>query len=297
MGNDIMVSVYMCAYNHEKYIRQAIESVLMQDTDFRYELIIGDDASPDGTQKIISEYAGKYPDIITAICRKKNIGALKNGTDIRRRCRGKYLACLEGDDFWTDKYKLQKQVDFLENNREYSLCFTGVNIIKDSFINIPYAKHDINSLDEYLNYGNGLLDIPSATIVFHNIYKRNPALEKCFTKNNLVGDRIQHTLLLKYGKFKFLNDITATYRYISYTGSSFSSIKKITRMEDTIKCFFVCMCVSGKRYYHLWYQNMAHIIYQLMEELINEEGTWPAIIYFFTKLSIIQKYYYLKRLL
>ncbi|MCF6185625.1 MAG: glycosyltransferase, partial [Bacteroidales bacterium] len=118
------VSILMLTYNHEKFIAQAIESVLMQKVSFNYELIIGDDCSQDNTQKIIREYQKKHPDIIKPVLRTKNIGANNNFVDIFKKATGKYIALLEGDDYWTDPNKLQKQVDFLEANPEYGIVST-----------------------------------------------------------------------------------------------------------------------------------------------------------------------------
>jgi glycosyltransferase involved in cell wall biosynthesis len=116
------VSVLMLAYNHEKYIAQAIDSVLMQKTDFPYELIVGEDCSPDGTREIVREYSRKYPEIVHAHLRERNIGARENSRGIFWASRGKYLALLEGDDYWTSPKKLQLQADLLDAHPETSLC-------------------------------------------------------------------------------------------------------------------------------------------------------------------------------
>lgn len=120
--NSVLVSVIMITYNHSKYIRQAINGVTMQKTNFKFELIVGDDLSTDGTQDIIRELAQKKPDIIKPILRDKNMGAVLNFNDLLSRSKGKYIAICDGDDFWTSEYKLQKQVDFLESNTEYMIC-------------------------------------------------------------------------------------------------------------------------------------------------------------------------------
>lgn len=120
--NDILVSVVMITYNHEKYISQAIDSVLMQKTSFHYELLIGDDASSDRTPEIIKKYKGDYPEVIKVKTRKKNVGGTRNSYDLFMNAHGKYIAILEGDDYWTDELKLQKQFDFLEKNKDFSGC-------------------------------------------------------------------------------------------------------------------------------------------------------------------------------
>jgi len=121
--SNCLVSVWMITYNHEKYIAQALNGVLMQETNFNFEIVIGEDFSKDNTRAIIQEYESKYPTKIRIICQESNVGVLRNAYEFTLPlCKGKYIACLEGDDYWTDPLKLQKQVDFLEANPDYSLC-------------------------------------------------------------------------------------------------------------------------------------------------------------------------------
>lgn len=117
--NDIMMTVRMLAYNHEKYIAQAIESIVCQKTEYKFELLIADDYSTDGTRDIIRHYQKLYPDIIRVIFHKKNMGGTKNAYSVNLHSRGKYLAGCEGDDFWCDDHRIQKDIDFLESHPEY----------------------------------------------------------------------------------------------------------------------------------------------------------------------------------
>lgn len=142
----IKVSICCITFNHEKYIRDALESFLKQKTNFKYEIIINDDASTDGTVKILKEYKEKYPEIIKLILQEKNqysLGkkALPNTFNI---ARGKYVAICEGDDYWTDENKLQIQLDYMENNKGCTLCF-------HSFDEIDKNKNKIKSVNRYTN--------------------------------------------------------------------------------------------------------------------------------------------------
>lgn len=119
-----MVSVFMMAYNHEKFISEAIEGVLMQKTNFDFEIVIGEDFSKDNTRQIILDYQQKYPGKFKLLLHKKNIGAVENQMAVFKACTGKYIALCEGDDYWTDPLKLQKQVDFLEANKKASAVGT-----------------------------------------------------------------------------------------------------------------------------------------------------------------------------
>lgn len=125
-----LVSVRTSTYNHEKYIGQCIEGVLMQKTTFPFEYIIGEDCSTDGTMAIVTAYAQKHPDVIRVVTDDVNVGMRDNGLRCIDRCRGKYMAICEGDDWWTDPYKLQKQVDFLESHPDYMMCVTGYSTFR-----------------------------------------------------------------------------------------------------------------------------------------------------------------------
>lgn len=128
-----LVSVKMITYNHGPYIAQAIEGVLQQKTNFRFELVIGEDCSTDRTREIVFKCEKKYPDVIRVITSDTNVGAKKNSYRTDKACRGRYIAFCEGDDYWTDPYKLQKQVDFLENHQDYGMVHGDAGeLIQDS---------------------------------------------------------------------------------------------------------------------------------------------------------------------
>src|SRR5450759_654919 len=127
----------MVTYNHENYISKAIGSVLMQKTSFQFKLFIGEDCSTDKTANICLKYQVENPEIIEVIFQKQNIGATNNALKIFEKCfssGAKYIAMLEGDDYWTDPNKLQTQVDFLEANPDFSLCFHSVKILKEGHL-------------------------------------------------------------------------------------------------------------------------------------------------------------------
>ena len=126
-----MVTVRTSTYQHASFIKQCIEGVLMQKTDFPIEFIIGEDFSKDGTREIVFEYAKKYPDIIRVFTADYNVGSKVNGRRCINAARGKYMALCEGDDYWVDPLKLQKQVDFLEKNPDYNFSAGAYNTINE----------------------------------------------------------------------------------------------------------------------------------------------------------------------
>jgi len=154
--NEILVSISMLTYNHEKYIRQALDSILMQKVNFKYEIVVGDDCSQDDTQNILNSYAQKFPDKFVLLLRDYNIGATNNSFDITRHCRGRYIANLEGDDFWIDENKLQIQVDFLETNKSCDAVAHRHQIVNDNG-DFQYLSHAGIELDRYFTKEDALI--------------------------------------------------------------------------------------------------------------------------------------------
>ena len=126
--NKPAVSICTITYNHEKYITEALDSFLMQKTNFPFEILIDDDCSTDNAVKVIKKYMKKFPNIIKVNLREKNIGPMANFIGSLKRAKGKYIALCEGDDYWTDPLKLQKQVDFLESHEEYNMVFHNAEV-------------------------------------------------------------------------------------------------------------------------------------------------------------------------
>lgn len=208
MSNPLL-SVAVIAYNHEKYIRQALDSVLMQKTDFPFEIVIGEDYSTDGTAEIISSVISNSSLDIKVITSDSNVGALSNVFRTYDACHGKYIAILEGDDYWTDSHKLQKQVDFLEKNNDFTICFHKVKILsngkikKDTTVKIPSSISTIQDLGKR-NY------IHTPSCVFR---KNNDVIKKLWEYKELkVGDYLLHLYNAKNGRIKYFDKNMAVYR-------------------------------------------------------------------------------------
>lgn len=204
-----LLSVALITYNQENYIAECIESIVNQKTDFTYEIVIGEDCSTDNTRAICLQYAEKFPDKIRLILPDKNLGMMGNWINTISLCKGKYVAICEGDDYWIDNLKLQKQVDFLESNTDYSLCATGAR--KLYMFEDYYTFDDMQLLKDTLTTGEILKEdwgIMTATIVF-----RKDALEmpEWFSKVQ-NGDYSLQLLVSLNGKIKCLPDVTSVYR-------------------------------------------------------------------------------------
>lgn len=226
MNDEIMVSVCMITYNHADYIQHALESVLMQKTTFPYEIIIGDDCSTDETVLIIQKIQKENPDRIQLIAREKNIGICPNSYDVRCHAKGKYIAALEGDDYWIDPYKLQKQVNFLQRHPECSAiagCMGVVNerehpigrIIPDIFpLNCYFEKKDA------MRYKTELLH--PGSLMYKNFIKNNKEKYQFLGHHhkNFGGHQITIFLLADLGKIYISDEIYGAYRLVKRTRAS-----------------------------------------------------------------------------
>ena len=227
------LTVCLITYNHSNYIRQAIDSVLMQKVNFSWELVIADDYSTDGTREILLEYKERHPDLIHLILQKKNVGAHQNWIDLLSYPRSKYIAYFEGDDYWIDPYKLQKQVDFLEKNNEFVVCAHNSICEKESgdvyFFNQPIKKNDYVIADVIQKDWF----LPTASLLF----KRSEFLNKLGEKNFYNGDyHLQLILLSKGGKLHYMNDVMSVYRIhkngLSQTVTLIDSNRKIIELLE-----------------------------------------------------------------
>lgn len=168
-NQQVLVSIKCLAYNHEPYIRECLEGFVMQKTNFRFEAIVHDDASTDGTADIIREYAEKYPDIIKPIFETENQYSKHDGSlgrIMNEACTGKYIAMCEGDDYWTDPLKLQKQVDFLEEHEDYSMCFQAAEIKNETSVKKIITCESVAEREYFANDFFPGWVVPTASVVY-----------------------------------------------------------------------------------------------------------------------------------
>jgi len=232
-----LVSVSIITYNHEDYIAHAIDSVLNQQTDFAYEIIIGDDYSTDKTRKIIKEYQQRYPDTISLILHPKRYagvpGRLNNITNIYA-CRGTYVALLDGDDYWTDTQKLQVQVDFMNNNDAFIAVANDVKIVThDNQATGGYysGEHKILQKDTSFSHENILQEgwclTQTSSLLFRNkTFREFPD----WYWTIVSADYALIVLLSRYGPIKYFKKAYSAYRIHekSFTARHFLSKKTMS---------------------------------------------------------------------
>lgn len=252
---DYKVSVILITYNHKKYAEKALRSVLAQETDFAYEVVIGDDCSTDGTADILRRIAAEYPEHeakgpgdrqIRLFIRKENTGGRPtlNVYETTKRCTGEYLAYLEGDDYWTDTGKLQKQVDFLESHPEYTACTHSMYMVDEENEKITDPEVvKIGSLYDWtgdFTYEDfcysGKWPGHYATVVSRNIYRDEKYdYTILYRASDFTDDAVILLFLLMQGKIYRMDEQMSVWRYVRKKGGTnwnSIAIKRDIAIED-----------------------------------------------------------------
>jgi len=260
-----VVSVCMITYNHEKYIRQAVESVMAQKVNFSVELVIGDDCSTDGTGKILMELSKEYPGKIKLLTYEKNVGHMENLARVFNKKRGKYVACLEGDDYWTDPDKLQKQVDILERNSRLSMVSHITNVVYESIDKESHVfggfvpEPDICTTEEVIRH---LFSHLSSMMFRAKYIKRFPGwFYYCYS-----GDMALALILSHFGSIYHIKEVMSIYRV--HSGGMHT--KKREDNKDLLMNYFTIFShfdVYTRRKYH---EKITTRLFQLVKKLYGE---------------------------
>lgn len=290
--NNPLVSICMVTYNHSKWIGQAVESILMQKTNFPIELIISDDCSTDDTAQIIAGFLVKEPSIVKITNNVSNLGLAKNFSQALNKCQGKYIAICEGDDFWTDPLKLQKQIDFLEDNPGFVISSHNFSSLyeRDNSLD-QQAKYDHDFFYDQVKYLKEWVTQP-LTCVFRNIFRDYTI----FNKEDIFCDVILFYEILKHGNGYFMKDDMATFRVHQGALSSglsrwewlynhvlmFDYMLKYNKRDTLLRELSCNYCISLYIYKLRDPQNAEHDFNPLREYFLRKPG-------FFKGLSVIIK--------
>lgn len=219
----------MTTYNHEKYIAQSVESALNQRVNFNYEIVVGEDCSTDHTREIVVGLRDDHPEKIRLLLHDKNLGRWGkfNFVETLRSCQGKYIALLDGDDYWTDPNKLQKQVDFLESHPECAICFHDVTLLYEDGTpagrSRNTSKKDIFTIEDLL-YGNLMF---ACSVMFRRgLFGDFPE----WFYSCKMGDWALHLINAQYGKIGYLKEVMAVYRV--HQGGFWTSQNELIQAKD-----------------------------------------------------------------
>ena len=234
-----MVSVFVMTYNHKEFISQALDGILMQQVNFDYEIVVGEDCSTDRTREIVVEYAKRHPDKFVLLLHEKNIGAIANQMAVLKACTGKYIALCEGDDYWTDPLKLQKQVAILEKDPETGLCYTDVDFYYQETGKFARSVFENGITKRYTDYLGFLINmgyLAPLTWVF-----RRDVFDTFELGEPTDGSFVMMLEFLRKSKVYYINEVTGVYRKhkhgVSKRNNDYRSYKQWKGVFETQKMY------------------------------------------------------------
>ena len=264
--HSVKVSVPIITFNQAKFIGKAIESVLAQQTDFDFEILVGDDLSTDGTRDIITDYAQRYPDKIVPVLHPHNMGrnGMFNTLETYKLAKGTYLAAMDGDDYWIDPLKLQKQVDFLDANPNLAVCFHNAKIMYEdgspSEILNPDDQKVVTTIEDLIGTEE-IWYMATSSVVFRNVIETYP---KWFMES-VSGDIPRYVLLAKYGDIGYLPDVMSVYRK-NTNGTSFTDkYDDADFLQNRIDMYVGINQEWGFRFDTILKKNMARYYHKMLE--------------------------------
>lgn len=259
-----MVSVFIITYNHEKYIKEALDCILMQKCDFDFDIVVGEDCSTDNTRTILLEYQKKYPSKFRLLLHEKNIGAMNNQMETLSACKGKYIALCEGDDYWTDPLKLQKQVDFLESHEDYNGVFHKVSLLSNTTNKFSECVLNTDTPDSI-----EVTDLLKKNIIRTcSMLLRTESVRPLFTNNKFAnifkkatpGDWLMFIFAIRHKKMKYLSDNMAVYRI--HDGGIWSEAKDVELRYDKelFKGYVFLKQILPYKYFKLVFHRYAYYL-------------------------------------
>lgn len=280
------LSVLMITYNHEQYIEQAIRSVMMQETDFRYELVIGEDCSTDRTREVVVRLKEEFPDRIRLILHEQNIGMIPNMVATYNECHGEYIALLEGDDYWTHPKKLQIQVGYMDQNQECRLSFHAAQVIyenslKTSRTSIEPPLGTVLTFENWLDYRSRFTTyIATSTIIFRS---PNQQLPEWYYKLRFAGDwPLIIWLMLCGGDMRYINEKAPMSAYRKHTGgvthvvSLHGSIQKTHALINDLFDHDLIISILEFNHHKLLYRRILKIHLSLVGEYLATGDIYQA---------------------
>lgn len=286
-----VVSVIMLAFNHAAWVRQAMESVLNQKTEFLFEILIGDDASSDGTSEIVQEYAERYSGRIISFIRRKNMGATKNLYDLIEHAQGTYLAYLECDDYWSDCTKLQKQVEFLEEHREYIGCTHRIATIDGAGNRIKREFTWISNCEHYTirDFQGIVLPGHISSLVHRNIFfGTEGTYEGLITLHPVISDRVLGLILASRGDLYQFPQEMSCYRIPEKSGESATAKVYLNNPNEILEeyLFTYRLRKYGKKHHGIHADFSMHVL-ELLSAAVHDFLEKPGVFRFWVVVRIL----------
>lgn len=231
------ISILCPCYNHAPYIRQALDSILMQEVDFPIEILVGEDCSPDNSRAVLQAYEAEHPGVFQMLYREKNMGGTSNFYDLITRASGTYIITLETDDYWTDPHKLQKQADFLDAHPEYIGCahicekVDGLGVSQGL---LPTGSPQVGQRYTLTDFLRAKPAFQTATLLYRNVFQDGGDYSIIRTAHPLVGDFTVYSILLQRGDIYVMPDCMSVYRQVIKKGSNSFSAQETAHREKML---------------------------------------------------------------
>lgn len=273
-----IVSVCLITYNHEQFLERCINSILSQEVEFEYEIIIGEDCSKDGTRAICEKYYRLHPNKIKLILHETNVGLIENYISIMQEARGEYIAVCSGDDYWCDSLKLNKQISFLNSNQDYVMCFTNA-YEESNFSWQGYRKELFTNVEDREYTGHDIIlkwIIPASSVVF-----KNHLIDFSFLRRRTfyAEDLVQYLKLNEHGKLRGMSDITTT-----YTRHENAITSNIISREKTLKKYVVNLLSIdvelNYKYRQIIKKDLSIVYYNEAKYMFKHVSCFTALTYF-----------------
>ena len=262
--SDPTVTVLVMTYNHERLIAQALDSVLMQEVAFPYEVLISEDRSTDGTRDIVIEYQRRHPDLIRLLLSAENLHSNEVVRRGLRAARGKYVALLDGDDYWTSPRKLQRQADFLDAHPECAVCFHNALLVEETGAPPrPYTsarQPEISTLDD-LWKGNF---IATCSTMFRNDLIGD--VPDWYVAMFPITDWPLHILHAEHGSIGYIDEVMGAYRY--HSGGLYSVLSERRKLETTAAFYETMDANLGGRHSAAITRGMFQYFYEWAEAYV-----------------------------
>ncbi|SDL45398.1 glycosyltransferase [Siphonobacter aquaeclarae] len=273
------LSVYCITYNHGPFIGQALDSFLAQQTTFDFEIVVGDDASKDNTQEVLRSYQQRFPDKIRLLLHEKNRGAIYNFIDTYDACRGEYLALCEGDDYWTDPLKLQKQVEFMDSHPDFSMCFHNAEVIYQdgsapSYL-LNHNQKEVVTVSDLIGNSETWF-MATASIVLRKTFL--PKLPDWISQSK-SGDIPLNILLAQRGPVGYINEVMSVYRKHAGGQSNTDHRWEAHFLFNRINMYEHLDRETGYAYTDRFKRTMAEFYWLLPDTADFENRFWPRLKY------------------
>jgi glycosyltransferase involved in cell wall biosynthesis len=236
-SDDCLLTIVVFTYNLKKYVPQSLESILSQKVNFKYQIIIADDCSTDGTIDVIKDYQQRYPDLITLMLSDKNQKLTRNSIRVYEVLKTEYFTILDGDDYWTDCNKLQEQIDFLQNHPNFTICGHNTKLLYESDPKKEVFVYNGDGTKDEFDFSDILNNVPcymhTSSTMFRNVIFKHGVPKDFYDSLDTIyerafeGDSIRNYIHLEKGKMKYIDKTMSVYQIILPPDINFKIIKNV----------------------------------------------------------------------